>query len=392
MKNILFGLFILAVAGCANESDPLADQANFTRIYDNKKFNASYYPIDVKQTADGGYLILGGRRLTESNFNGIYLLKADAFGNLLYEEEVDDTYVNPVGLLENGGKYYFFCMTSVGLQTHLADVDGDGKIGSFIASGGSYPAAASVDGTNFILLSYNNLTKQSVLSLVSTTGTLARSKSFSIGAGAAVEEPVINHFLRTGRTLPFATGKAPNGLYYFNGFYNYTLSVVFTDFTAADPIGIIQGQQDDGGLSMLLPTTGDKFSAARFNFGDNYLLPAVSISTSGLSSSIDLGGNNLPELSPNAPVRALVVAIENAPTLLYASHTRRRQIALYGYNPGTGEFLGSRYLGFSNPFEVAAMAPTADGGLVVCGTTYVAGRFPRIALFKLSAQELAKSF
>jgi hypothetical protein len=38
------------------------------------------------------------------------------------------------------------------------------------------------------------------------------------------------------------------------------------------------------------------------------------------------------------------------------------------------------------------MTTTKDGGLVVCGTTYVAGRFPRICLFKISAEELAKSF
>jgi hypothetical protein len=51
---------------CANDSDPAADKASFTRIYDNNKYNASFYPIDIKQTPDGGYLILGGRRIEDS--------------------------------------------------------------------------------------------------------------------------------------------------------------------------------------------------------------------------------------------------------------------------------------------------------------------------------------
>jgi hypothetical protein len=216
MKTIYTLAIIVLCLGCANESDPEADRTNFTRIYDNYKFDASYTPIDIKQTPDGGYLILGSRRLTESNFTGIYLLKVDDLGNVLREEEVDETYVNPIGLLANGGKYYFFCMTAVGLQTHLVDVDADGNIGTFVSAAGPYPAAAAVDGNNFLLLNYNHVDKQSVLSVVTPAGAITQSKAFSIGAGDAVEEPIINHFLRTGRNLPFGVGKTASGLYYFN--------------------------------------------------------------------------------------------------------------------------------------------------------------------------------
>ena len=50
--------------------------------------------------------------------------------------------------------------------------------------------------------------------------------------------------------------------------------------------------------------------------------------------------------------------------------------------------MGSHYLGFSNPFEVASLIRTEDEGLLVCGTTYLAGRFPRICLFKLSKENV----
>lgn len=386
----IFGLVLLL--GCSNESDPAVEKTTFTRIYDNNKFNATYYPIDIKQTPDGGYLILGGRRLDNSNFAGVYLLKVDEFGDFVSEVEVDEELVAPIGpLMLNNDGYYFFCMTNVGLETQLVRVDSDGLIADQFAVGNSYPAAAAQDGNNFLLLSYNHVDKETVVSVVSASGAVSSTKEFSIGAGDAVEEPIINHFLQTGRKLPFLVGKSGSA-FYFNGFYNYTLSLAFTDLNADEPQGIIQGQQDDGGISQAVPVDGGKFALARFNFGDNYFLPSATVNASGISSSTDLGGNPLPELTPNAHVKILRTTINARKVVLYASDTRSKQIALLGYDEATGALVGSKYLGFSNPFEVASLTTTTDGGLAVCGITYVAGRFTRICLFKLSQEEVTEAF
>jgi hypothetical protein len=157
-------------------------------------------------------------------------------------------------------------------------------------------------------------------------------------------------------------------------------------------LGVVQGQQDDGGISQAVSLQGDKFALSRFNFGDNYYLPNSALSTTGISSSIDLGGNPLPELIANAPVKIKRITVGTKNILLYGSNTKSTQIVLYGYDEDNGEFIGSRYLGFSNPFEIAAIISTNDGGLAIAGTTYVAGRFPRICLFKLSSEEVIKSF
>ena len=388
---LLFVSLTLLVA-CSNDSDPIADKSNFTKIYDNNKFSASYYPIDMKQTPDGGYLILGGMRLEDSNFSGVYIMKVDESGTFIADKEMESEFVNPIGLLESNSKYYFFAMTPVGLQTQLFEVNDAAEVNSPIAVGGSYPSVAAQDGTNFILLNYDNGNKESVVSVITPSGQVSKSKGFSIGAGDAVEEPIINHFLRTGRQLPFQVGKNASGQYYFNGFYNYTISLVFTDLAADEPQGVIQGQQDDGGLSQLLPLSSGQYATSRFNFGDNYFLPKVTLNSSGVTSSTDLGGNSLPELTPNAPVKIIKATIAGKEQLIYASNTKSRQIGLFAYDQTTGEFIGSHYLGFSNPFELASLIITADGGLAVCGTTYVAGRFPRICLFKLSSEELSKAF
>ena len=80
----------------------------------------------MRQTPDGGYLVLGGRKLNESDFTGIYLLKADKFGNFVKEIEVDETSVNPIAKLTAfQSKYYFFCMDPITQVAQIADVDAE---------------------------------------------------------------------------------------------------------------------------------------------------------------------------------------------------------------------------------------------------------------------------
>ncbi|MBX2954688.1 MAG: hypothetical protein KF846_00935 [Cyclobacteriaceae bacterium] len=394
MTKYLFSLLLagfLMVTSCVEETNPEFDQKSFTKIYDNNLYTIDYFPIDMVQTEDGGYLILGGRRLEDSNFTGIYLMKADKDGNFVKDIEVDESFVNPIAQLAFvNNNYYFFCMDPLTLQAQLGQTDANLENVNISATSGElyYPSAMQVDGNNFVLLSYNHLTKQSVLAVVNTSGVSSQSKAFTIGAGDQVEEPIINHFLRTGRQYPFEAGRIPGGLYYFNGFYNYTFSLVFTDLVQDDPRGVVQGIQDDGGFSAVKPLTATKFAAARFNFGDNYILPNTILNTTGTSSSVDLGGNTFPELEQNAKVKILRTVLKAKNVLVYGSNTRSKQIGLYFYDEATGAFLSSKYLGFSNPFEIAQVISTTDGGLAVCGTTYLAGRFPRICIIKIDASDI----
>ena len=87
-----------------------------------------------------------------------------------------------------------------------------------------------------MLLSYDNGNKESVISSGSVSGGVQASKGYSIGTGEDIEEPIINHFIRTGRQYPFEAGKVSNGLYFFNGFYNYTFSLVFTTSLPTIPL------------------------------------------------------------------------------------------------------------------------------------------------------------
>jgi hypothetical protein len=396
MKHYIYGIVICLSAAlltsCSEEENPQLDKDTFTKIYDNNKFNASNFAIDMRQTPDGGFLILGGRIIPgDSIYNGIYLMKVDEFGNFVKELEVDPGYVNAVASLTTfQTKYYFVCSDRGNLQAQIASVDAnlDAVTITPVQGGLTYPAAASFIDNNFAIVGYNNVDRLTTMSIVTPDGGVLAYKGFMIEPSDAVEQPIMDHFVRTGRKFPFAVGKAPNGLYYFNGFYNYTFSLVFTDMKADEPNGIVQGNQDDGGFSAITPVSGNKFAAARFNYGDNYLMPNREIPTSGISSISKLGGYSLPEMVSNAKVRIVRATVDQKNILVYGTDTKSKQIGILYYDESTGEFINSRYLGFSNPFEIASITQTEDEGLAICGMTQVAGRFARITVFKISKEQL----
>jgi hypothetical protein len=391
-----FLVVILAIASllssCGEETNPEFEKETFTSIFDDKQFSATYYPVDVRQTPDGGYLVLAERKIADSNFRGVYILKADEFGNFVNDLDVEDHYVNPIGeMIELGSDFYFVAMDALSLQAQIVKADANAEsVTVEPIEGMTYPAAARREGNGFLLLSYSHEDKASVISMHNVNGELVKGpKNFGIGAGDDVEEPIINHFLRTGKSFPFLVGKAAEGLYFFNGFENYTFSMVFTDLVQDEPLGVVHGQKDDGGFSAVLPLDMNQYAVSRFNFGENYFLPRVTLQSNGPTAGVFLDGNLLPELVPDARVKIVRADISAKRIVIYASDTKSKQIGLFFYNEVDGTFISSRYLGFSNPFEVAALLQTDDQGLVVCGTTYLAGRFPRICLFKISREQLA---
>lgn len=393
MKNIypaLLSLFLLS--SCLEKADPTLEQNSFTRIYDDADFSAAYTPLDVQQTSDGGYLILASKRMPDSNFAGVYLLKVDKVGSIVTEvDDFDPQYVNPVAPLSFiNGAYYFICMDANLQEAQLIKITSNAEFDIAVPIGLTYPVASTTDGNNILLLSYNNADKVMVVSQHTTDGSISAGPTgFTIGVGDEAEEPIINHFIQGGKKFPFSIGRTIGGSLYYNGFYNYTFSLVFASFGATDPSGVVYGQQDDGGFSAVKSLGGNRFATSRFNFGDNFILPTTELSTNGLTIGTDLGGFTLPELSPNTTVRLITLTSDDRSAILYAANTQSKQIALLSYNQNDGSFINSRYLGFSNPFEIGSVLQTTDGGLLVSGITYVAGRFPRICLFKLSKDDVA---
>lgn len=389
-KVFYFLLSLLVLAGCdISDNDAVDPSEGFFKIYDNNLFDASFIPIDIKQTTDGGYLILSSKRIETSNFTGVNLIKVDKEGNFIEEQIIDEQYVGPVDqLIKIADNYHFMAMDATSLQAMLFTVNDSSRVTAINPTGLTYPMYIAEDGENILALSYNNGDKNSIISRVSTTGQTLQSAAYSIGAGNDTEAPIITHFTRTGRQLPFFAGRMNGGVYYFNGFYNYTISLVFTNF-GDEPLGVVQGQQDDGGFSSGMSISGGNFALSRFNFGDNFIIPSIDLNTTGTTSATDFEGNAFPELSDNAPVVLDLINIDGQEAILYGSNTKSGQIILMAYSKTSGELLGTKYLGSTYPYQIADFIVTEDMGLAVVGNTSVAGRFDRICLFKLSTEELS---
>lgn len=407
-RILLFIPAILFATACLEESSEKIDKKSFTRIYDHSGFYSNFYAIDMKQTFDGGYLILAGKTEVVKEAGepqdvntplGIYLLKVDALGNNVTTLTLDDEYIYPIGNLNLiGDSFYFFCMDAA-TNAFLVNVDQLATFSAVIplSTTLTYPLAASVvdasgSTASLLLLSYDNSTQESVLTKVSTSGTVSNETRFYTGAESPIDDLVVKHANREGMQFPFSVGQTSAGTYFFNGFINYSFALVFTSLTNNTPGHTVYGQQQNAGFSSVLPLGGQTFAVSGYSFGFNFLLPNASIATtgSGVSSITDvqLNGYSFPELEQNARVKPIRGTWKDKNVVIYASNTKSGQIGLYLYDELTGEFLASKYLGYSNPFEVGAIVQTAEGDLVVSGTTYVAGRLPRLCLIKIPGDDI----
>ncbi len=384
--NIIVGVFLLA--SCSSEEvEEVTPENRFIKIYNHPDFSATHYALDVKQTADNGYIMLAQSRVTESDFGGIYLIKADAEGNVLWEYAADATVVSPAPALMNiNGGYYFMCMDNTGLGTFLMQVNEAGATADIVRvyPDITYPlhASATPDG-GILVLSYNRDRTSSTLSKINASFGISWQENYRVQEESA-DEPIFDHLLNTDKRLPFFTGVMETGDYFFNGLTNFTLALSFVDPTNGSQQGVMNGFRLDGAVSAVQHIQGSTFAVSRYTFGTNYILPGVEIATDGISNSEDLEGNISAELATNADVRILRTTVDTTNLLVYAANSKSNQVVLYGYDENNGELLGSKHLGFSEGFEVAGIIETSDKGMAILCTTNVAGRFRRLALFKIS--------
>ena len=387
MKNLIIPILLIVIFACSKEDfDP---KDSFTRIYDHNEAAVSYNPIDVVQTTSG-FLILAARQIERSDFSGIQLIQLDEEGNFVNEETLAENYVAPVGdFMSIDSVYYFFGMDESTQSSVLFRVDADANY-TVTSTSARYPLAASQTASNeFLLLSYDHVGLQSVISKLGQDGVFSQSRGYSIGAGDDVQTEINNHFIDLERSaLPFFCGELSTGQVYFNGFYNYTLSTVFSSFTD-NPDGVLQGQGVNGGLSAAVPVLGSDFAICGFQYNENFIRPKVTLSTTATTSSIDLMEGIAAEIQSHSKTDIVVWSYKDVRYIITAGETQNGQIALYIYDYLSGELRGIQKIGYLNAHTLGAIKVDKDNGLLVVGATYVSGRYKRAFLKKMSEEELA---
>lgn len=380
-----FGILFLPlffVFGC---QDPFTQDESFIKVFDDQVANRKYFPIDIVQTPDGGYLILSARDTWD-----VYIIKTDKGGNFVNEYFANSPYVNPVGKwLELNGQFYFVCMDRVGLFSYLMQVDpSSGAVTEVAAFGGIiYPlSAAVVEGQYILIQNYNRDSQKSAIYKIDASGQVIASNSFFIFE--SVEQEVVDHITRAGHRFPTFCGEVDGGgKYYFNSFYNYSFSLVFVNASDLSFSGVYNGSNYNGGVSSYASLPG-KHVVSRFSFGANFFNLEAPVNTSTIGFSDDLGGTGMTELQDNAPVHSLQTTIGGKNMLFLLSETKGNKLVLFAYDLTTGELTGKKYIGNGNPFHTGNFRITADGGMVILAQTYVNASFPRNALIRLTDEEL----
>ena len=382
IKNIYTLIIINLFFSCGNEEEFIPD-ASFIKIYNDESFETSYIPMDIVQAGNKGYFVLSAY----DSWN-TYLLRVDENGEFMWDYKLVENYVNPIkGLYYRDSAFYFFCMDDLSLSTILlkaTDVSQSAEVertfGDII-----YPLHSSSVSDGYLLESYNRESYSTRLTKLDNNFSEQWREEYSVEQD--IEESIISHLTRIGDRLPFLTGEAGN-TYFLNGYYNYSMSLLFVNSSNGLHTGVINGFRDKSAISAAKYLNGNSFALSRFDFGDNYIIPKIDLNTSGTGISSELGGNIHPEMISNAFVYNEIIDVNGREITMYATSTKGGQILLYAYDAINGTLIGTHHLGRINPYEAIDFVPTEDGGLVVLGNTYVNGRFSRITIIKLSEKEL----
>ncbi len=391
IKVVALVPMVFFLASCSDEEPSLTD--SFFKIYDNSDFDLNYDPIDMVEINDG-YIILTGTEQSNSDFDGIELLRINEVGDFVFSEEnAFENYEAPVGDMyfdATDSSIYFFAKNVATTDGVLVSVNPSLEVRNTTLLGGiNYPLSASSTSSNTLLLQgYDPLNLQTQIAEIALDGSVngGNIAQYTIGAGQDIEEDVINHFLESNvNPFPFFCGEVSAGNYYFNGFYNFSFSLVFTDF-GSNPTNVVSGQDTNAGISALMPLSGGNFSVAGFQFEDNYQLSSNPLTVGNVG---ELYPGNMAEIRPYATTKIIDYTSTDGSYAVFASETNGNQIVLHFYNNSTGEIEGVHYIGFLNRFNLSSIKASSDESILVLGTTFVAGRFERIFLNKISKTEIS---
>ncbi|MEQ9440585.1 MAG: hypothetical protein RIG62_16150 [Cyclobacteriaceae bacterium] len=388
LGKYLIGIWIILLTACASEEELIEPKESFTRLYETQEFTDQYEPLSIVQTSDSGYLTLSRTEQWKT-----HLFKTDEEGITEWVQVMEEPFVHPLPqLFPQDSGFWMFSMNelSQSLEVFAINALSGNTENVQTVSSVKYPLAIHRTADNqWIVLGYNRDTQSSTLHLFTQNFVEVWNQSFEIQED--VEEYVINHIAGIGSPLPFFIGTNGNNVY-FNGFYNYSFSLVFANLSDGAFFGTMHGYRDESTISALYPLGSQQYALAQNNFGNGAVLPNATIQERTIGFGGDLPTIAYNEIDENARVLIKEINHLGQEIILYGTHTKRRQLVFYAYSKESGELISINYLGQTNPYRMGDFMQTEDGGLAVVSETYLAGKFSRLAFFKLSQKEFATWF
>ncbi len=416
---LLMPLVFLGVFSCNPEFTEPDPSLSFRRIYD-KSTTMHYLGIDIKQTTDNGYGILGVVDREP------YLLKVDKNGDFLWDTDNGQlvAYRDPVPTLLasvlDGQReaFFFFCLKKTGLEWTpiLLRYTRDDQTcteyslqfddNSFFTESVSLLKAVEVNSGIFLLMVVENDGDTLHLLEVNTAGRIIGHLEHTVSNNCFyaydVEDQRYHH-----------AGRITNSpLFYYQTFMDNDILGApgkLEEDCFSTGLGLVGGADLNAEYSLNIP-----FLALTWHVPTNFSVDeAVSNTENGPDSEITMSGARITDdivyyfvnkkntelvnekgemvaqVNHEKGVYMLTMTKEEKQFVFFASTTRGDTIEILGYDWETGGYTGGMdILAAIKNYETAAFIATSDGGQAVLGNTNVQARMGRICLFKLSEDEV----
>lgn len=436
---VLLFFLCLCFASCDRKTTGTNLTESFKKIYE-KPFTNNYTAIDIKQTQDGGYIILAEVAAEGKAGSYPYLLKIDNQGNFMWDtgdtdNEIFQDYTNPANLLvlkqDQQQQYYFFCNKVPGSQSNkvanvrspiallkLTDINNrpdepepvDFSYDLFNLNEVDYyddknrtifPLHASITRDDFILLlAFDEPNSRILVRKMNINGeriwTDRHENHFQ--DICQYTHPILDkrhHF-----TSIVENDNTGNNFYYFQSYSRFEthqysgicfrIAKIDTGNGRINKKGEFPARRPFIALDCDISGSGEvKFSGARIE--DNIISFLVNFElVKDVGESVDdIVGHSQVELFVSKPVYIMTMDVNGRKTSFFAGSAKNNKIVLYAYDWSTRTLLNQKYFGHTNIYEASSLIETKDGGIAILGTTIVAGWWlGRICLFKISKSEL----
>lgn len=395
MKILTYISFIVLsfLFSCQNSSE-IAPEQKFNKIYSENSFS-DFDGIDILQTDDGGYCILG---ITDNSFSqqlGIpYLLRTDKEGNFLWDSKSNSAfqlYSNPIPNLKNkDNSYFFFCRRILDKVIVLIKVNDAQKNLEVVSQ---FPDLKG----DIVYVSDTPDQGQLLMLLSETCGTGKRPELIKLNANFGISWRKCYDF---NVFVPVnAITQRVNNNYFFNGVFtsqsqtryfmtllaeNNTSSILYTDLNGT-LLGITRTPFLVNSLTQI---ADNNFAFTFIRQRDTNIVPKETLRITANEQRNDIFGNTFHEINSEKTIIAKRMTLNGKEAIIFACTLENIPIRVYAFDPATGNLKGTLTLGRVNPYDVVDIIPTTDGGLAIAVNTLVADRFKRLGILKISPQEV----
>ena len=391
--NMYYFILLAFILLSCQANDSVSPEESLDRIYNENTFS-DFEAINIQQLSDEGYLILG---VTDNSFSGKlavpYLLRTDKKGDFLWDTKKNNllnTFSNPIlNFKKKEGSYYFFCRSNTDKNISLLKIDDSNQNLSVQKTfselkGDLVSVSETPDGGLLLMLLSEicNSNKRPELVKLDLNFNIEWRKCYTfdvtIPINAITQKVNLNYFFNG----VFETDGQSR---YFMVFLtqNNTSLVLYTDAKG----NLVGSTQTSFLISSLDQITNKEFAMSYIKQKDTNIVPKIALNINA-NEFPPIFGNTFHEINSEKRVITKKMVLNGKNVVIFACTLENIPIRIYAFDAQTQALRGTLTLGRVNPYEVADIIQTADGGVAIVANTLVADRFIRIALLKISAKEI----